>query len=185
MVCGNGHSGSKPFSFVMPAQAAMAGDESVVIERVDTAMFPRDLPEFLVDLLDRGGLTGLLLRIKKSHARTCGEFEGMHDQRGRTAVSKYPDPLAETVGDALHDCGDCFRREVRILVPQVGSEVRRPRGNNYSIRDKTVKGTVRVEKLLRVGVKVAQLDGQVDSMDKGLGPEQRNCGLHGEGSWNC
>ena len=108
----------------------------------------------------------------------------MNDQRSLAVFSKRADPLLITANHALGGLLRRFRRQIGEVTPQFGRGLVGAHRQHDRVRRETIERTLAVEHVLHVGVEIADMDFEIDTVRECFRPQQRHDGLDRERAQN-
>ena len=148
--------------------ASVAGDQRVIIEDVDAAMTGGNPTQFAVDLANQSGLPGLGLTVEHAETSVSRTLERMDNERGLAVLPERADPLLVAMDDAIGGFARVLRREIGELACKIGCDILGADGERNCVRSEPVERAVGVDNVLHVGVEVADVDVEVDTVGESL-----------------
>ena len=156
----NRHPHRQPLPLITPTLAAIAGNQRVVVQHIDTAKLSRNRAQFAIQPLSLIPLAIGDLRIQHAASRRNRTLHRMQNQISIAALAEDFQPLAQ------------------------GRSLIRLHSHHHSLRFKRIERTAGVQNLLRVCVEIPQLHMQIDAAHKSRGPQHRHHRFHGKRSQN-
>ena len=164
--------------------AAMARHQRVVVEDVDTVESCGDSPQFAIDLADESGLSSFGLVVENSEAWRRRPFQRMNNQRRLAVFAERADPLLIAVNHALGSLLRRFRRQIGEISPQFGRGLVSAHRQHDCVGREAIERTLAVEDVLHVGIEIADMDFQIDTVSECFRPQQRHDRLNRERAQN-